>query len=144
MEWASQRLKIRTIWSTSWLVVPKPPSFAAPPQNLLHSSTISNASLSDRMLAVTKPVESALQKGCDAWQLQLDKFSFQRQGDVSAKTDSLKKVCECYAQRSARHLIGACRSRQRLLIMLQRQHEPWFATIELILESKLLLHLGRA
>ena len=46
------------------------------------------------MLAVTKPVEAALlRKGCDAWQLQLDKFSFQRAGDAAAKNDLLKKVC---------------------------------------------------
>jgi CRISPR type III-B/RAMP module RAMP protein Cmr6 len=96
------------------------------------------------MLAVTKRVEAALQNGCDAWQLQLDKLSFRRNGEASAKTDSLIEVCACYAQRSARHLIEVCRSRQRLLTVLQRQHGTRFATVELILESKLLLHLGRA
>jgi CRISPR type III-B/RAMP module RAMP protein Cmr6 len=95
------------------------------------------------MLAVTKPVEAALRK-CDAWQLRLDKFSFQREGDADAKTDSLKQVCECYNQHSTPHLTGVCRSRQRLLAVLQRQHGSRFAMIELILESKLLLHLGRA
>jgi CRISPR type III-B/RAMP module RAMP protein Cmr6 len=95
------------------------------------------------MLAVTKPVQAALAR-CDAWQLRLDKFSFQRDGDAAAKTASLKAVRECYAHRSFGHLAGVCRSRQRLIEMLERQHWPRFATIELVLESKLLLHLGRA
>ena len=76
--------------------------------------------------------------------MRLDKFSFQREGDAAAKTDSLKQVCECYTERSTPHLIGVCRSRQRLLAALKRQHESRFAMVELILESKLLLHLGRA
>lgn len=95
------------------------------------------------MLAVTEPVQAALAR-CDAWQLRLDKFSFQRDGDAAAKTASLKAARECYTQRSCGHLAGVCRSRQRLLDMLKRQHGPGFATIELVLESKLLLHLGRA
>ena len=41
------------------------------------------------MLAVTKPVQAALAR-CEAWQLRLDKFSFQRDGDAAAKTASLK------------------------------------------------------
>jgi CRISPR type III-B/RAMP module RAMP protein Cmr6 len=95
------------------------------------------------MFAVTKPVQAALAH-CDAWQLRLDKFSFQRDGDAAAKTASLKAVRECYTQRSSSHLAGVCRSRQRLLDVLKRQHGPRLATVELVLESKLLLHLGRA
>jgi hypothetical protein len=90
------------------------------------------------MLAVTKPVQAALAR-CDAWQLRLDKFSFQRDGDAAAKTASLKAIRECYTLRSSGHLAGVCRSRQRLLDVLKHQHGPRFVTIDLVLESKLLL-----
>ncbi|SPE59701.1 hypothetical protein SBV1_3410002 [Verrucomicrobia bacterium] len=96
------------------------------------------------MLAVTNAVGAALGKGCDAWHLRLDKLSFERGGDASAKTLALKKVRDCYAQRSVGHLASVCRSRARFLSALKNQHRSRFATVELVLESKLLLHLGRA
>ncbi|MBI4657924.1 MAG: type III-B CRISPR module RAMP protein Cmr6 [Verrucomicrobia bacterium] len=95
------------------------------------------------MLAVTQPVASALARVCDAWHLRLDKLSFERGGEASSKTDSLKSVLATYEKCSAR-LLGVCRSRQRLLQALQDQHGNRFNTVELVLESKLLIHLGRA
>jgi CRISPR type III-B/RAMP module RAMP protein Cmr6 len=74
----------------------------------------------------------------------LDKFSFQRGGDATAKTEALKEVLDCYIQRSKGHLTVACRSRQRLLDTLRHQHGKRFIELELVLESRLLLHLGRA
>jgi CRISPR type III-B/RAMP module RAMP protein Cmr6 len=95
------------------------------------------------MLAVTKTVQTALGR-CDAWTLRLDKFSFERGGDASAKTDSLKNIRDCYQDRSFSQLGSVCRSRRRLLEALKRQHGTRFALIELYAESRLLLHLGRA
>lgn len=96
------------------------------------------------MLAITKPVEVALRKGCDAWHLRLDKLGFERGGGPEAKTDSLRAVRDYYTQRSKPHLISACSSRHRMLDALKRQHASRCAEVELILESRLLLHLGRA
>jgi CRISPR-associated protein Cmr6 len=96
------------------------------------------------MFAVTKLVGTALTHGCDAWHLQLDKLSFKRDGDATSKTDALRMVRDCYTRDSANQLAGACRSRQRLLDVLKRQHSSRFTTVELVLDSKLLLHLGRA
>ncbi len=96
------------------------------------------------MLAVTKSVAAALKIGCDAWQLRLDKFSFERGGDATAKTGALKDVLDCYQKRSKGHLTVACRSRQRLLDTLRSQHRDRFIEVDLVLESRLLLHLGRA
>ncbi len=100
------------------------------------------------MLAVTKSVHTALGR-CDAWQLRLDKFSFKRSGDATAKTESLKTeslkdVLACYKERSIGHLGHACRSRHRFIEVLKCQHGTRFASVELYADSRLLLHLGRA
>jgi CRISPR type III-B/RAMP module RAMP protein Cmr6 len=96
------------------------------------------------MLAVTKPVEAALCKGCDAWQMHLDKLSLERGGDQTAKTASLKAARASYTERAVGHLAHVCRSRQRFLDALRRQHGSRFAVVELFADSRLLLHLGRA
>jgi CRISPR-associated protein Cmr6 len=96
------------------------------------------------MLAVTKAVDSALKKSCDAWHLRLDKLSFERSVDASAKTATLKAVQACYKERSIGHLAHVCSSRLRLLDGLRHQHGARFAIVSLFAESRLLLHLGRA
>ncbi len=95
------------------------------------------------MLAVTKPVQTALGR-CDAWQLRLDKFSFERDDDATAKTESLKDVLACYTERSVGHLSHVCRSKNRFIESLKRHHGTRFGIVELFAESRLLLHLGRA
>jgi len=96
------------------------------------------------MLAVTKPIEAALKKRCDAWHLRLDKFSFQCDGGPEAKTESLKKVRDCYRQMTPNHLQPAVRRTLTWLERLQRQHGDRFGFVQLVAESRLLLHLGRA
>jgi CRISPR-associated protein Cmr6 len=97
------------------------------------------------MLAATKPVESALNhKGCDAWQLQLDKFSFQRGGTAAAKTESLQVIQQSYNQRAVGHLAPVCNSVRRFLDTLRRQHGTRFVQIDLFADSPVLIHLGRA
>lgn len=101
------------------------------------------------MLAVTKTVEAALKKGCDAWSLRLDKLSFQVNGDATAKTespktDSLKAVRSCYTERSAGQLAQVCLSKRQFVDHLKRQHGSNVAVVELFADSRLLLHLGRA
>lgn len=95
------------------------------------------------MLAVTKPVETALEKRCDAWHLRLDKMSFERHGGPETKTQALQAVCETYA-----HQCGALQStadtRLQWLQRLRQQHGDRFGELTLALESRLLLHLGRA
>jgi len=96
------------------------------------------------MLAITKPVQAALNKRCDAWHLRLDKFSFEQDGGPEAKTESLKKVRDCYRQMAPNHLQPAVRRTLAWLDRLQRQHGDRFGCVELVAESRLLLHLGRA
>lgn len=95
------------------------------------------------MLAVTRPVEAALAKRCDAWHLRLDKFSFKREAGATAKTDALKQVLASY-NRSRGLLAKACEARLRLLDGLKNQRGDRFGCVELVAESRLLLHLGRA
>jgi len=96
------------------------------------------------MLAVTKPVAVALSRRCDAWLLRLDKLSFEREGDASAKTQMLQTVRDCYHKSVATHLKPATDRRTAWLSALKRQHGDRFGTVELVAESRLLLHLGRA
>jgi CRISPR-associated protein Cmr6 len=95
------------------------------------------------MLAVTKPVETALKKRCDAWHLRLDKMSFDRNGGPEAKTRALQAVCATYANQRA-VLQGTAQARLRWLDALKRRHGDRFGEVTLALESRLLLHLGRA
>jgi len=95
------------------------------------------------MLAVTQPVEAALKKRCDAWHLRLDKMSFEREGGPEAKTLALQVVCSSYTnQRTS--LQTAAQARLQWLDALKRQHGDRFGEVTLVLESRLLLHLGRA
>ena len=96
------------------------------------------------MLAVTKPVAAALARTCDAWHLQLDKLSFERDGEATAKTQSLKDVVSTYSRRSSAQLHSVCAARARFLEALKHQHGQRLHCITLVLESRLLLHLGRA
>lgn len=95
------------------------------------------------MLAVTKSVEAALNKRCDAWHLRLDKMSFERGGGPEAKTRALQKVVETY-KRQTGSLQAVAKARLQWLDILQRQHPDRFGDVTLVLESRLLLHLGRA
>jgi CRISPR type III-B/RAMP module RAMP protein Cmr6 len=95
------------------------------------------------MLALTKSVAAALEKRCDAWHLRLDKLSFQRNGGPEAKTKALKEIRKTYNnQRGA--LDSAAQSRLHWLDRLKHQHGDRFGELTLALDSRLLLHLGRA
>lgn len=97
------------------------------------------------MLAVTTPIEEALQKCCDAWHLRLDKFSFAQDGGPEAKTKSLKTVRDCCNDQASRVYLEDTISRTLTWIdCLERQHGDRFGSVELTLDSRLLLHLGRA
>jgi CRISPR type III-B/RAMP module RAMP protein Cmr6 len=97
------------------------------------------------MLAVTKPVAAAVAKRCDAWHLRLDKFSFEQRGGPEAKTEALRTVRDCYRQVAVIHVEPAVRRTLTWLDRLQHQlGKERFDCVELTLESRLLLHLGRA
>lgn len=96
------------------------------------------------MFAVTKPVAAALARTCDAWHLQLDKLSFERGGEATAKTQTLKHVVSTYDRRSSAQLHSVCAARARFLEALKHQHGQRLYCVTLVLESRLLLHLGRA
>ncbi|HPY31645.1 MAG TPA: type III-B CRISPR module RAMP protein Cmr6 [Verrucomicrobiota bacterium] len=97
------------------------------------------------MLAVTTPIEEALKKCCDAWHLRLDKFSFAQDGGPEAKTKSLKTVRDCCNDQASRVYLEDTISRTLTWIdCLERQHGDRFGSVELTLDSRLLLHLGRA
>jgi len=96
------------------------------------------------MIAAAKSVLPVLNKLCDSWHLRLDKFSYDIKGDAAAKTSVLKAVSDCYNKVAQKYLSPVCRSRQRLLQSLELQHGSSFATVDLVLESRLVLHLARA
>lgn len=95
------------------------------------------------MPAVTRTVETALQRGCAAWHLHLDKFSFEPQCGADAKTRALEAVVQTYI-RQRDPLQAVLRARLQWLDTLQRQHVNRYGEVTLTLESRLLLHLGRA
>ncbi|MGC8988954.1 MAG: type III-B CRISPR module RAMP protein Cmr6 [Verrucomicrobiia bacterium] len=96
------------------------------------------------MIAASKSVQAALNKRCDAWHLRLDKLSYEIGGDATAKTSSLKAVSDCYNKLAQQNLQPVCVSRQRLLQHLKQQHGKSFGIVDLVLESRLLIHLARA
>ncbi len=96
------------------------------------------------MLAVTKLVDAVLAKRCDAWHLRLDKLSLERDGGAEAKTEALITARDCYRRNTPIHLKPASGRCLAWLAVLQRQHGARFGTLDLVAESRLLLHLGRA
>lgn len=97
------------------------------------------------MLAVTKRVAGFLQRRCESWNLRLDKMSFELDGDASSKTNALRTVLATYSTtQTATHLVNACQRKERFLESLHRQHGDRFGILELVAQSRLLLHLGRA
>ncbi len=80
---------------------------------------------------------------CSSWSLQLDKFSFRRNGGAEAKTEALKSVIKTY-QRSKAQLEKAAQNRQAWLKRLATQHGPRLRMVRLYSTSPLILHLGRA
>ena len=102
-------------------------------------------------LAVTAPAQRAIAAldGGAAWQLFLDKLSFERGGSEDkepAKTRALRDVCKIFHSPSAQSAMSAaCASRLRWLDSLEKQICPErFRRITLVSDSRLLLHLGRA
>jgi CRISPR-associated protein Cmr6 len=96
------------------------------------------------MPAVTNPVAAALAMRCDAWHLRLDKMSFEQDGEAEAKTNSLRAVRKCYRKVAPVFLKSAADRNLAWLDRLQRQHGERFGVLELVAESRLLIHLGRA
>jgi CRISPR type III-B/RAMP module RAMP protein Cmr6 len=80
---------------------------------------------------------------CSSWSLQLDKFSFRRNGEAEAKTEALKGAIKTY-QRSKPQLEKAVQSRQAWLKSLATQHGTRLRAVRLYSTSPLILHLGRA
>jgi CRISPR-associated protein Cmr6 len=95
------------------------------------------------MLAVTKSVAAALAKRCDAWHLRLDKLCFEQDGGPDAKTRALQDVRRTYAGQTGA-LQAVAKARLQWLLLLARQHGARFGSVELVADSRLLLHLGRA
>lgn len=96
------------------------------------------------MLAVTQPVEAALKKRCDAWHLRLDKMSFDSQGGPEARTRALQDVAKTYASQSGSLQAVAKAHVQWLDRLKQQVGADRFGEVTLVLDSRLLLHLGRA
>lgn len=97
-------------------------------------------------LAVTNSISTLLKQrqGCDSWNLYLDKFSFQRDGEPEAKTESLNKAINCYTSKSTSHLSSAMQSTCGWLAALKKQHSTRFRSVLLYNQSPLILHIGRA
>src|SRR5271165_1545338 len=99
------------------------------------------------MLAVLKPVSEVLQRrGASAsWNLQLDKLSFERDGDTGAKKSALDRSRHSYAdKRTHKHLVRSCERQWSFRELLRRQHGAHYHEVHLINCTRLLLHLGRA
>jgi CRISPR-associated protein Cmr6 len=93
-------------------------------------------------LAAQPPVITLLST-CSSWNLQLDKFSFYRNGEAEAKANALKTVIKTY-ERSKGQLDKTIKARQTWLKSLGAQHGPHLRTVRLYSSSPLILHLGRA
>ena len=97
------------------------------------------------MLAVTQPVQRALSRGCDSWNLQLEKLSFERQGEATAKTDALRRILAAYNKARGTTLLKACAAKLAWLDTLEAQLGfDRCRRLILVNESRLLVHLGRA
>jgi CRISPR type III-B/RAMP module RAMP protein Cmr6 len=95
--------------------------------------------------AVTLRVSSALARRCDSWNLELDKLSFPKNGESTAKTNSLRGVRDTYERTSKKYFLVACQAKLRWLGSLELEVGPSrFRSVTLINESPLLVHLGRA
>lgn len=97
-------------------------------------------------LAVQNAVATALQQRqrCDSWNLHLDKFSFERGGDETAKTRALQKAASHYKTALEPHLRKAATRMAAWTRSLQQQHGNRFRRIALYNTSPLILHLGRS
>src|SRR6516225_2630322 len=96
-------------------------------------------------LAVTDRISAALGYGCASWSLQLDKLSFERRGEAAAKTERLRSVLAAYDRLSKEHLRKVCEAKLQWVGTLQAQIGPTrFRRVDLVNESRLLIHLGRA
>ncbi len=97
-------------------------------------------------LAVQTPVHKALRQrqGSASWNLELDKFSFEREGGDTAKTSSLQRAARSYQQKAAPHLAEAAEGTATWLAALAKCHGDRFRRITLTNTSPLILHLGRA
>jgi CRISPR type III-B/RAMP module RAMP protein Cmr6 len=94
-------------------------------------------------LAALPPIPPLLSICC-SWNLQLDKFSFRRNGEAEAKTDALKAVIKTY-ERGKGQLDKAIKARQDWLKRLEFQHgAARLRKVRLYSTSPLILHLGRA
>lgn len=94
-------------------------------------------------LAALPPIPPLLSI-CSSWNLQLDKFSFRRNGEAEAKTDVLKAVIKTY-ERGKGQLDKAIKARQDWLKRLEAQHgTARLRKVRLYSTSPLILHLGRA
>ena len=99
------------------------------------------------MLATLRSVEAALtaRHGCDAWNLHLDKLSFDR--DVvgaEAKGIALRRILDSWRNKAAPYLKDTSERKQGWLDRLAVQHGARFRRVLLSSESRLLLHFGRA
>lgn len=95
------------------------------------------------MILAALPAIPPLLSLCSSWSLQLDKFSFRRNGEAEAKTEALKGAIKTY-QRSKIQLEKAVQSRHAWLKSLATQHGTRLLTVRLYSTSPLILHLGRA
>src|SRR5439155_11160093 len=120
------------------------PNSAVPPRRLWPSSTTSNASSPELMLAVLRHVETILtaRQGCDSWNLHLDKLCFDNTAE--GKTDALRRVADSWRSKSSSHLKDACERKLLWLDRLRVQNGDRFRRVSLVNESRLLLHLSRA
>jgi CRISPR type III-B/RAMP module RAMP protein Cmr6 len=95
------------------------------------------------MIAATKWVQTALSKRCDTWHLQLDKLSLDQEGGPEARTNALRAVCSTYDKH--RESLGTVvLDRLQFLKSLKHQHGDRYGQVTLALDTRLILHLGRA
>lgn len=97
-------------------------------------------------LAVQTPVHEALRQrqGSASWNLELDKFSFEREGGDTAKTSALQRAVRSYQQKATPYLAKAAARTTTWLAALAQCHRDRFRRITLHNTSPLILHLGRA
>lgn len=94
-------------------------------------------------LAVTRSLEHLASSTHQSWNLQLDKFSATRDGGETAKTDALARVRETYSRCAETVLNDAVQSKLRFLRSLAAQHGDRYRTVDLVAESRIIVHLGR-
>lgn len=97
------------------------------------------------MFAATQTALNVFNKKSDSWTLRLDKYSFHLSGDEEKKSKALKEIVDEYNQLiTNKYLNQFTKYKNRFIDHLKSQQLDRCRIVELVQESRLILHLGRA